>query len=178
MFDNIGKKIKTLAVVLTVVGIAASIIIGAYLFLFIGIVCLVVMVVGPLISWIAAFALYGFGELVDKTAETAETNRRLLDIISHQNGIDLASQADTMRGNVNTVGEQITNTAASACGAARDEQIDKEQEVSSEYAPLPKHLSERLYVLNDLKMKHLISQEEYNKKVNEILAERDSQRRN
>ena len=122
MFDNIGKEIKTLAVVLTVIGIAASIIIGASLFngssagTFLGIA---VMLVGTLISWIASFALYGFGELVDKTAETAETNRQLLEIIAHQNGIDLASQADTMRGNVNTAGEQITNMWLLAPAARR-----------------------------------------------------------
>ena len=179
MFDNIGNKIKALAVVLTIAGITASIIIGASLFngsgagTFLGIA---VMVVGSLISWIASFALYGFGELVDKTSETAETNRQLLGIIAHQNGIDLDAEADDMWKCEYCGRTNYKYVATCACGAARDEQIDKEQEVSSEYAPLPKHLSERLYVLNDLKMKHLISQEEYNKKVNEILAEKDGQR--
>lgn len=76
MFDNIGSKIKGLAKVLCWVGIIASIICGIMMFvaaaeaswqyestyITLGIV---IIVVGPLGSWVGSFVLYGFGELIN-----------------------------------------------------------------------------------------------------------------
>lgn len=67
MFDNIGGKLKTLAITLTVLGILGSIIGG-------GIICsdddivgigIAVMIVGSLLSWVSSMAIYGFGELIE-----------------------------------------------------------------------------------------------------------------
>ena len=78
MFENIGKKIKTLAKVLCWVGIVISIIYAIALFLiamdsydeetFI-IMGIVTLIVGPLTSWISSFFMYGFGELIDKASD-------------------------------------------------------------------------------------------------------------
>ncbi len=81
MFNNIGKKIKTLAVVLCWIGIALSIIGGFILMttinrsaagFFLGIL---ESGLGFLASWIGSFLLYGFGELIDKTADIERNTR-------------------------------------------------------------------------------------------------------
>lgn len=77
MFENIGKKIKGLAKFVCWLGIIASVI-GAIicfaladefysqeeLFITYG---FILLIVGPLSSWISSFFTYGFGELIDKT---------------------------------------------------------------------------------------------------------------
>ncbi len=72
MFNNIGRKIKTLAKVITGIGITASIIYGAVvvrlsnspIFIMQG---LIIMIVGSLISWLSSVTLYGFGQLIENT---------------------------------------------------------------------------------------------------------------
>ena len=65
MFDNVGSKLKTTAVVLCYLGIAASVIAGLSLiavenigggFLY--------AIVGSVASWLSSLSLYAFGELV------------------------------------------------------------------------------------------------------------------
>ena len=71
MYNNIGKKIKALAVI--------SFAIIAFGTFVAGCVCvglgynkilirngLLIMSIGPLVSWISSWMLYAFGELVDK----------------------------------------------------------------------------------------------------------------
>ena len=98
MFENIDYKIKTFALVNTVVGISASILFGILCFLlgtFLGVVCgLIIMIGGSLLSWASSFALYGFGRLIELTEKNSETNRQLLDIIAHKNKIDLYSESE------------------------------------------------------------------------------------
>lgn len=70
MFDNIGGKIKNLAVVICWVGIILSIIIGISLMGLleeIGFVGIIVMIVGSLFSWIGSFFMYGFGQLIENS---------------------------------------------------------------------------------------------------------------
>ena len=79
MFDNIGKKIKTLATVVCWIGIISSIGGGLTLFvlsdgrsgllIFLG---LAVMAVGSLLSWVGSFFVYGFGQLIDDTQAMRE----------------------------------------------------------------------------------------------------------
>ncbi len=87
MFKNIGKKIKGLVTVIAVIGIIASVIGGiatAMLLLNNGaqpaialISALVIIAVGCFVSIIGSWFTYGYGELIDKTAETAELLRRM-----------------------------------------------------------------------------------------------------
>lgn len=77
MYNNIGKKIKgfamAIAIILTVIYVIVGIamisssqqseiasggIVGGVL----------IMLLGPVIAWISSWFLYGYGELVDKTA--------------------------------------------------------------------------------------------------------------
>ena len=76
-FQNIGGKIKTLAVVTTIAGMVVSLIFGLLSiknnstsmgFL--------IIIIGFIISWISALLIYGFGELIDKTTEIANNTRK------------------------------------------------------------------------------------------------------
>jgi hypothetical protein len=73
MFENIGKKIKTLAEVVCTILIVLSLL-GGFIcgialdnitFLFIGII-------SAFASWISGFCLYGFGELIEQTTRIAD----------------------------------------------------------------------------------------------------------
>lgn len=87
MFYQIGKKIKTLATVVTVIGIIISVLLGIGLIaadasayeqssdeadLIISILIdLGISTIGCLISWLMSFLLYGYGELIDETSRLA-----------------------------------------------------------------------------------------------------------
>lgn len=60
MFENIGGKIKTLAVVTTIIGMVVSIIVAIAL----EEMGILVGILGCLFSWIGSFVLYGFGEII------------------------------------------------------------------------------------------------------------------
>ena len=78
MFDDIGKKIKSLATILCWVGIIAYVIAAIVMFSIdddlIGIGFLL-LIVGPLMSWVGSFFMYGFGELIDKACDIERNTR-------------------------------------------------------------------------------------------------------
>ena len=76
MFENIGKKIKTLAKVLCWIGIVLSVISGVAAIIAAngqangGAIVLggvLTIVLGVLLSWIGSFFTYGFGQLIENT---------------------------------------------------------------------------------------------------------------
>lgn len=68
MFDNIGGKIKKLAKVCAWIGIIGSILGGLGTFAIGGILgFLFVAGLGCLLSWVGAFGLYGFGQLIENS---------------------------------------------------------------------------------------------------------------
>lgn len=83
MFNEIGKKIKTLAKVIFVLVVISALIMGVVLIAtliktdkenlaFIG---FLVMIVGSVIAWLLSCLLYGFGELIDKTCDIERNTR-------------------------------------------------------------------------------------------------------
>lgn len=89
MFQNIGKKIKTMAKVICWVGIIGSVV-GGVIMVLSGVGVLqfnaeagvaaimggvLTVVLGSLFSWIGSFMLLGFGEIVEKVDEIAENTR-------------------------------------------------------------------------------------------------------
>ena len=74
MFDDIGKKIKSLAVILCCVGIIVYILTAICMISFgsredeeaIITWGMIILIAGPLLSIINSFIIYGFGELIDK----------------------------------------------------------------------------------------------------------------
>ena len=75
MFDNIGRKIKTIAAVMGLVGGLASVIRGGMI-LFAGdnaetiITGLLVLLLGSLASWGVSLLVYGFGQLIENSNQT------------------------------------------------------------------------------------------------------------
>ena len=73
MFNNIGEKIKSVAVVVTIIGIAVSFLYGGWL-IFTGSwlfgVCTII--IGSISSWLASLVLYGFGQLVSNSDSMVE----------------------------------------------------------------------------------------------------------
>lgn len=67
MLEDIGGKIKKLAVVTCISGMIASVIWGFVLFADSVPIGLLVMAVGCVCSWVGTFTLYGFGELIEET---------------------------------------------------------------------------------------------------------------
>ena len=85
MFNNIGKKIKGLAKLVCWIGIIIFAIVG------LGVIIsgisgdnavsaiisgILIIVGGFLVSWIGSFVMYGYGELIDKTADIAENTKK------------------------------------------------------------------------------------------------------
>ena len=75
VFDNIGRKIKTLAKVFCWLGIIESIIIAIIMIsnyhAEIRKAGWIVLFAGPLFSWISSFALYALGEIAENSATQA-----------------------------------------------------------------------------------------------------------
>jgi len=82
MYNNIGKKIKTLAIVFAIIEAAGSII-GGLVLLVEALdydedmipVALLLLIVGPLFAWISSWMFYGFGELIEKVTIIARNTR-------------------------------------------------------------------------------------------------------
>ncbi len=99
MFRNIGGKIKALAVALCIIGMAGSVIGGAYMIyqgtqmtgymndaqmpMILG--GAAIIVVGCLLSWIGSFFTYGFGQLIEDTAKSAYYSKRASDLLERMN---------------------------------------------------------------------------------------------
>lgn len=72
MFSNIGGKIKTWAVVLSILGIAASVIYGGIVAAKNALDGVLIIIFGSLGSWVSSFVLYGFGQLVENSDKIVE----------------------------------------------------------------------------------------------------------
>ena len=72
MYDNIGGKIKGLAIAIFIIETIAALITGIALIasdedmIPIGFLAIVVV---PLVAWVSSWLLYGFGELIDKACD-------------------------------------------------------------------------------------------------------------
>ena len=81
MYRNIGKKIKGMAVAIFILETVALVIAGLCMILASNwempliIAGALVIVIGPIVSWICTWLLYGFGELIDKTCDIARNTR-------------------------------------------------------------------------------------------------------
>lgn len=79
MYNNIGAKIKTLAKLIFIVFAILSVIVAFMFmatdeeFIFFGVLMLFV---GPLVSWVTSWILYGFGEIIEKVTQIEINTRR------------------------------------------------------------------------------------------------------
>lgn len=86
MFNNIGGKIKSVASVLTGLGIAISIVIGIIAIIAsapgIG---LLTIFLGSLASWLSSLTLYGFGQLIENTDKLVKMQTQIPNLTQKQN---------------------------------------------------------------------------------------------
>ena len=72
MYDNIGKKIKSLAKWTFIVEAIAAIITGISLLVAdedLILAGLLTFFCGPIVAWVSSWLLYGFGEIIDKLCD-------------------------------------------------------------------------------------------------------------
>ena len=121
MFDNIGEKLKRLALFLCWGGIILSIILGL-LFCDVGIIYgVLTMVLGSLSSWISSWIIYAIGEIAENT-QIKRNDRE----ISEKNRIESvfksysSNQASTIRKRCPYCGDTVTSKICSMCGKEND----------------------------------------------------------
>lgn len=84
MFDNIGEKIKKLAVITCIIGIVVSVFSAMVLWVSgsrnnpTGWNGFLVLVIGILGSWVGSFFTYGLGQLIEDTQENRMINQQIL----------------------------------------------------------------------------------------------------
>ena len=130
MFDNIGGKIKTLAKVICVLGIIASVILAIVMFVAaeegpystegtyttLGVIFLIG---GPLMSRIGSFFTYGFGELIEKTTEIANNTKPIKsnqNTYSHSNNTSTPSASVTHKWVCEKCNKLTATTPCEHCG--------------------------------------------------------------
>ena len=74
MFNNIGKKIKTVTVVLLVILCVACFVSGIVICVAIGVWGLYLAFLCPIALLISSFFAYGFGELIENTTKIIKKN--------------------------------------------------------------------------------------------------------
>lgn len=67
LYENIGRKIKSLAMCLFFVEAIGSLIAGIALGIEVEEIYFLLVLIGPFIAWISSFIMYAFGELVEDT---------------------------------------------------------------------------------------------------------------
>ncbi|MBE7076367.1 MAG: hypothetical protein E7374_00550 [Clostridiales bacterium] len=75
-FDKIGEKIKTLAVVFSIIGVSVSIVFGIHTLFKNAPLGILIIIIGSFCSWISSFFIYGYGELINKTTEIAKNTKQ------------------------------------------------------------------------------------------------------
>lgn len=78
MYENIGKKIKIVAVVIALIGTCVSFCYGLIM-LFDSVrvaFAILTMLIGPFISWVSSFVLYGFGQLIENSDKLVDLRER------------------------------------------------------------------------------------------------------
>lgn len=81
VFENIGGKIKTVALWFATIGISISIIAGFFMIIialinYADVLCILGIVTlscGSLLSWITSLFIYGYGQLIENTDKLVES---------------------------------------------------------------------------------------------------------
>ena len=82
MFNNIGKKLKTIAWVVLIIGFVATVVsvipmmVDDWIFEEMWPMVLLILLFGPVLSWLASIGVYAFGEVVEKLTKIEENTRK------------------------------------------------------------------------------------------------------
>lgn len=99
MFNNVGKKLKWLAVFCTIAGAFSSIVYGVILmYSDSALLGFLVIIIGALISWLSSLLMYGVGELNDNGSDYEKT---------------IIGKLDKMEKQIEQMEKQTTNRAES-----------------------------------------------------------------
>ena len=132
MFDYIGEKIKTLAMVCCGIGVCVYAIAGIIL-IFSGEVGygVITLIFGPLISWIGCFFMYGFGELIDKVCDIHAV---LTSLQSHdENNKSIEEIRAEVRASTEKYGAETRNSAQKySMKSTEDKMTERDKEHSKE----------------------------------------------
>jgi mannitol-specific phosphotransferase system IIBC component len=72
MYNNLGSRLKTLAIVIAIVGIVGSVVTGIILATAGGFLAfLIPAVAGSLVSWLGSWVMYAIGETHERTEQNA-----------------------------------------------------------------------------------------------------------
>ncbi len=86
MYDKIGKKIKILTKILTVIFVIACFIVGFIYSVHGSTIGFIFVFLCPILIWISSFFMYAFGELVDKVCDIEKhINGGVSNIATEQN---------------------------------------------------------------------------------------------
>ena len=122
MFEDIGGKMKTVAVIMFILGCIASVI-GAFTLEWF------VIIIGPLFSWLGSIGLYGMGELIDETTRNCRVNNEILEILRKQKRENekATQSSDKKPAVVSNVSSNLHHTASAGetwrcekCGTVND----------------------------------------------------------
>ena len=92
MYDNIGSKLKILAVVIGIIQAVGSFVIGVVILADEGGVGLLVVLLGPLFAWITTWALYALGQIADDVRAVKNQNATIIKKIKNYKDPQIASQ--------------------------------------------------------------------------------------
>lgn len=155
MFENIGSKIKGLATILCVLGVIGSIVLGIVIcslgdfFIAVG---LIFMALGGLLSWILSFFMYGFGQLI-------ENSDMLVMLVAKQKGdVQVTKPIDEKK-------SFFENSPMPNIRPALEKIHKKETKLKFEKQET---LADDMALLDKLYTSGTISQEEYEKKMEEL----------
>ncbi len=87
MYENVGEKIKSLAITIAVIEFLLTAIPGIILMatdesmILTG---LIVIIVGFIVAWLSSLLLYGFGELIELTASNERNTRSILNLLKQK----------------------------------------------------------------------------------------------
>lgn len=105
MYENIGDKIKGVAVITAILGIIASIIYGGSIIAAtnrygsgVGLGWMII-IIGSLLSWVSSFVLYGFGELIECSNRSNEQNELILESLNKLNQVSQNTHNEKEQGN-------------------------------------------------------------------------------
>lgn len=76
MFDNVGGKIKGVAMATFILELAAFVILGLLILAQENLYGLLFLLLGPVIAWLSVLLLYGFGQLIENSDIIAEEYKR------------------------------------------------------------------------------------------------------
>lgn len=97
MFDNIGSKIKDLALIVCWLGITISVISGLAIILsneetvFVG---LLIVLLGSAGSWIGSLVVYGFGQLIENSDTLVEISKHSISNTPKESSVFPSSNTD------------------------------------------------------------------------------------